>query len=347
MIAFALSSASCSNMDDRGSGEPASSSTGGATVATQTGGGAGARPNGSGGVTSAAGMGVAGKSAAGTGGSGAASNSSDASAFDDAGSNRDASDDGTAPGSSCLDGITNYESDGPFKFETKTAGNLHFFVPAVPVGCKIPVVYLAGGTGAVCDPYVAIQQRLATHGFLAVCNENITSGDGTECVTALDAAFAMYPSLIDDKIGVAGHEQGGGATFMCVQQAEAKWGKSMSYAGLAMEPASGLGGVGGWMDAYAMIRSPMFMFSGSLDAVTPESFVQQSFDALSDTDEAYWYSAIGATSIPVPIVPTQQVAIPWFRWKLLHDGKACAFFKQMPDGADWDMRRSQNERTCR
>jgi len=355
VVASALSSVACGKTNDGVSGAPDRSGTGGALGTLQTGGAAGAHPSGGGGAGTTGNGGVQSAGGAGveaTSGSGGASAVGGANGLGDAGELTDASgirdaggNDVTPADNSCLDGITDYVHDGPFKFETKTSDTLRFFVPTVPVGCKVPVVYLGGGTGAVCDPYVAILQRLATHGFLGTCYEAITSGEGTECVTALDTAHAMFPSLADDKLGVSGHEQGGGATFLCVQLAEVKWGKSKIYTGLAMEPASGLGG-SDWMAAYARITSPMFMFSGTADGLTPESFVQQSFDALSDTDEAYWYAAVGATGVPVPVVPTQQVAVPWFRWKLLHDRKACDFFKQMPDGADWDARQSQNDSPC-
>lgn len=90
----------------------------------------------------------------------------------------------------------------------------------------------------------------------------------------------------------------------------------------------------------------MLMLSGTEDHLVSESWVRQSFDALDDGIEAYWYSAVGATSVPTPVGPIQQVSIPWFRWKLLGDQNACEFFKAMPDGDDWDTLESQNEAPC-
>ena len=354
VIAFALTGAGCSEKSDDGRTRTTGSGTGG--VPTMQTGGAGGVPASAGGRTSnmvsAGGASVA-AGAPGTGGARGGSDAgdvSDAGSIDDASSSRDANADVGAPtDSSCLDGITDFGTDGPFTFETRTSGSLQFFVPAIPTGCKVPVVHLEGATAASCNPYVPILQRLATHGFLGVCQKSVTYGVGTDCITALEAAFMTYPELADRKIGALGHEQGGRGAFLCVQLAEAKWGKSARYAGLGMAPASGTGGADGWKEAYAKIKSPIFMFSGMPDPLVPESWVQQSYEALSSSSEAYWYSAVIATTQPisfVPLAPTQQVAIPWFRWKLLNDRRACEFFKQMPAGNDWDPRRSQNESPC-
>jgi hypothetical protein len=116
-----------------------------------------------------------------------------------------------------------------------------------------------------------------------------------------------------------------------------------------MEPASGFGtqpAGGSWQSVYKKIKSPMFMFSGTADMLVSEGWVQQGFEALDPSIEAYWWSANGATHIPVPNDPEMQVSIPWFRWKLLGDKAACAFFKKMPDGDGWDERKKQNDKPC-
>jgi hypothetical protein len=251
-----------------------------------------------------------------------------------------------SPSKSCLDGITDYESAGPFEFETKTAGAVKFWVPAVPPGCKVPVVHFANGTGATCDSYVAILERLATHGFLAACYEDPNTSGGMQCITALETVFTMFPDLADTKIGSIAH--GGDAAFTCVQRAEEKWGHSKIYTGLAMQPESGSGSNSDWMASYAKIRSPMFMFSGLVtDGIVSQSWVQQAFDALSATDEAYFWTANGLKFIPVPVGEANQVSIPWFRWKLLSDQKACAFFNALPmTDTKWAQAASHNPQSC-
>ena len=80
------------------------------------------------------------------------------------------------------------------------------------------------------------------------------------------------------------------------------------------------------------------------------SRVGQAYSAMPTTNEVYWWSATGATHIPVPNVPEEQVSIPWFRWKLLGDKAACTFFKAIPGNSainpGWTKTMSENEKPC-
>jgi hypothetical protein len=168
---------------------------------------------------------------------------------------------------------------------------------------------------------------------------------------AFDAAIAMFPNLVDKKLGSTGHSQGGQASFTVLQLAEAKYGADYIYAGLAMEPASGFGTQptgGTWQSVYAKIKSPMFMFSGlGTDGLVSQAWVQQAYDALSPMTEAYFWTANGATHIPVPNGEEEEISIPWFRWKLLGDQKACAFFKAIPmTDTKWAEVASKNAAPC-
>jgi len=274
-----------------------------------------------------------------------------------AGTDGAAGTDGGAAGSgpheaSCLDGITNYDSDGPFQFEAKTSGQVKMWVPMVPAGCKVPMVHLANGTGATCSAYAASLTRLASHGFLALCYENTNTGAGTQGIMAFQTALMEYPDLADMKFGSTGHSQGGQASFIVLQFAEKEWGDAGIYAGLAMEPASGFGSQpagGTWQSIYGMIKSPMFMFSGvGSDGLVSQAWVQQAFDAMPASTETYFWAKQGATHIPVPNGEEQQISIPWFRWKLLGDNEACKAFKAIPMmDTTWVDVASKNEVDCK
>jgi hypothetical protein len=300
-------------------------------------------------------------SAAGSGtpsGSGSIDNPmGDDSGTDDAGAAPPPSDGGstTIPHGACLDGITNYETAGPFKYTATSSGSVKIWVPTVPSGCKVPMVHLANGTGATCSDYGDDLVRLATHGFLTLCYENTNTGAGDQGITAFTTAMSMYPDLFDKKLGSTGHSQGGQAAFTVLQLAEAKWGIGTGYiyAGLAMEPASGFGTQptgGTWQQVYGKIKSPMFMFSGTADMLVSAAWVGEAYSAMNKANEVYWWSATGATHIPTPQVPEEQVSIPWFRWKLLGDNAACKFFKAMPGNTmispGWTKEMSENEAPC-
>lgn len=249
--------------------------------------------------------------------------------------------------SHCLAGIANYTTDGPFSFSSARSGSVNIWVPDVPSGCKVPIVHLANGTGARCSTYGSILEHLASHGFLTTCYEDTNTGQGTQCLTAIQTALAEYPDLADTKVGSTGHSQGGGGAIMCVYRAEQEYGDSIDIVGHAMEPAHGYGDApANYASLYAQIRSPIFMFNGSSDSLVSSSWVSQGFNALDDGIEAYWYEAVGAAHIPIPTRWTEESTVAWFRWKLLGDTQACEYFKNMPNTSDWDFQDSQNETEC-
>ncbi len=249
----------------------------------------------------------------------------------------------------CLDGITDFNADGPFSFQEARAGSVKLWVPDIPAGCKVPVLHLANGTGGSCSSYQNVLDHFASHGFLTTCYESGQTGAGTQGVEAITAAFDMYPDIAATRIGSTGHSQGGQAAFTVLQQSEAKWGDSYLYAGLAMQPASGFGAQPpgmSWQAMYEMIYSPMFMFSGTSDSLVSESWVSRGFAALNDTVEAYNWSARGATHIPTPQEETMEVGVPWFRWKLLGDTNACEAFKALEGNGRWTSEEQQNVQDC-
>jgi hypothetical protein len=99
---------------------------------------------------------------------------------------------------------------------------------------------------------------------------------------------------------------------------------------------------------YATIKGPMFMFSGlNTDGLVSQAWVQQAYDATSKTEEAYFWTADGATHIPVPNTQEMQISVPWFRWKLLGDSKACEAFKAIPTTiTTWKEVASKNGKPC-
>jgi hypothetical protein len=225
------------------------------------------------------------------------------------------------------------------------------YVPDVPQGCKIPMVHLSNGTTATCSYYMTVLMRLASHGFLALCYENTNTGAGTFGIDAYETALSEYPDLIDKRIGSTGHSQGGMASFNTLAYAEDKYGPDYIYAGFAIEPASGFGvnPIEGWPTLYGSINSPMFMFSGlGTDTLVAQTWVQMAYAAMDPATEAYFWTKAGANHIATSSPDTNEVIIPWFRWKLLGDQKACEAFKSIPDtNPTWAVVASQNEEPCK
>jgi hypothetical protein len=248
----------------------------------------------------------------------------------------------------CFEGIDASDIWGPYDYDAGSFGRVNLWVPEVPRGCRVPVVHVANGTGATCSMYSDLLTSLASHGFLATCYEDTNTGAGDQGLQAIQIARELYPDLVSAKIGSAGHSQGGMAAFTVLANAEDTFGPSFTYAGLAMQPASGFGATpwGGWRARYASIASPMFMFSGGADILVSASWVQSGFDALSDDVEAYFWEKLGSTHIPVPDLEAAEVGIPWFRWKLLGDQDACEDFYALRNSLTWTVYDEQNTVRC-
>lgn len=248
----------------------------------------------------------------------------------------------------CLEGIDASNIQGPYDFDYDSYGRVNLYVPDVPSGCRVPVVHVANGTAATCSMYNDLLGALASHGFLAVCYEDTNTGAGDQGLEAIQVARELYPTLVSNKIGSAGHSQGGMAAFTVLANAEDTFGPSFTYAGLAMQPASGFGATpwGGWEARYRSIESPMFMFSGSADILVSRSWVQDAFNALNDSVEAYFWEKSGSTHIPVPARDAAEVGIPWFRWKLLGDRDACETFYGLRGPFAWSVQDEQNAVSC-
>jgi len=251
---------------------------------------------------------------------------------------------------SCLDDITDYGNEGPFTFENRRSGALNFWIPNVPVGCKVPMVHLATGTGASCIFYEQSLERLATHGFLALCYETPQYLTGTFGMQAFETALAEYPDLADYKFGTAGHEIGGGDALFTLQLAEAKWGDRGVYATLGITPFHSCGDSStddSSDQPCDKIKSPVFMFSSlGLDGFVPPRVVQALFDSLSDSVEAYYWAKEGLQSVTPMDSEVQHISIPWFRWKLLGDPQACKAFKAILNEPVWTEAAVQNELPC-
>jgi len=256
-----------------------------------------------------------------------------------------------SPDNYCLSGITDYDKPGPFTFKRRIKGLVNMWVPDVPKGCKVPMVHLANGTGAICGVYKPSLERLASHGFLTLCFQSPMTGAGIGGMIAFETALKTYPDLADYKFGSTGHSQGGQAALVILQHAEAKWGSKGVYAGLAMQPASGFGAQpldGLWPQIYAKIKSPVFMFSGLItDGLVPQPWVTAAYIALNNKTEAYHWIKVLSLHIPVPNDEEKEISIPWFRWKLLGDRKACEHFKAIPKKKlTWIVKAQQNVQPC-
>ena len=133
---------------------------------------------------------------------------------------------------------------------------------------KWPVVVMANGTGVLATRYIPIFEHLASWGFVVVGNQDGSSWYGNSTSATLDwileqnaSSESPFCGKIDtEAIGLAGHSQGGVATFYAATQFEnAKYykaicsmsGNNPEFAANIKAPAFLIGGTNG-LDAKAI-----------------------------------------------------------------------------------------------
>ena len=130
---------------------------------------------------------------------------------------------------------------------------------------KWPVVVMANGTGVLATRYIPIFEHLASWGFVVVGNQDGSSWFGNSTSTTLDwflaqntdAESPFFEKIDTEAIGLAGHSQGGVATFYAATQFDnARYYKAICSMS------------GNFPDFAKSIQAPAFLMGGTngLDA---------------------------------------------------------------------------------
>ncbi|KAE9528965.1 chlorophyllase/cutinase-like alpha/beta fold protein [Testudinibacter aquarius] len=94
-------------------------------------------------------------------------------------------------------------------------------------GSNYPLIVMANGSGTPVSKYEPVLKHLASHGFVVIGSEELSSWRGTGAAKSLDFALAqnrnqnsvLFNKINADKIGVSGHSQGGaGAINLAMKQ---------------------------------------------------------------------------------------------------------------------------------
>lgn len=257
------------------------------------------------------------------------------------------SDAGMVEAESCLRVPSDYTRPGSYGFSVVELERTKVWLPELPPGCRAPIVHFSNGTGATCESYADVLRTLASHGFVTACAESTNTGDGTPCIDAIAAVRERYPALVSGAVGSAGHHTGGAGALLCLGRTQAQPTDSARRAGYAVAPAAGTGGGGGdWMVRYGELRAPTFVMRGSNDMLVSKAWVKSGFDALADQTESYWFEAIGANHLPLPLRWMHETAVAWFRWQLLGDKAACRHLKALPALEHWELEAQQAPSDC-
>ena len=205
--------------------------------------------------------------------------------------------------------------------------------PPEPYKGKTGIVFLIG-TGAQCFMYMASLRYWERKGYEVRCPRTNHTANGESCLAEISRLKTQFPGI---KIGISGHSQGGGASFVCAAKAEKRWGGTYPIVGV--QPAHGfeLKPWGTHIPLYRGLKSPSFQWNGDRDGLVPmrglPHAVKPGYDLLPG--EKYLYTAVGAKHMmPLPINWISESHL-FFDWKLKNDMEAKKAFLNLPNTRRW------------
>ncbi|HDY98189.1 MAG TPA: alpha/beta hydrolase [Pseudomonas sabulinigri] len=219
-------------------------------------------------------------------------------------------------------GVSNFSSGGSFSTTSGSAGfSCTVFRPSTlgASGRKHPIIVWGNGTGASPTTYRSLLNHWASHGFVVIAANTSNAGSGQDMLNCVDylvdqnnRSSGTYAGKLDvNRIGAAGHSQGGGGTIMAGQNNRIK-------ATAPFQPYTI--GLGHRSSSQSNQNGPMFLMSGSFDTIAAPTL-----NALPVYNRAnvpvFWGELRGASHFE-PIGNAGDFRGPstaWFRYQLMDD----------------------------
>jgi predicted dienelactone hydrolase len=199
-------------------------------------------------------------------------------------------------------------------------------------GCKNPLIIWGNGTFNTPSSYTALFNHWATQGFVVAAADTSNSGSGKEMIACLEYMIQQnttsgtpYSGNLDTShIASSGYSQGGAG---CLEA-----GLDPRFTVTAPVSPYVVVALGGYDTTSVMKQThPMFMISGDADTVAPSNNNQQPI-FMSAPVPIVWGTHAGSTHFEV-LNNGGAYAGPltaWFRYKLMGDDAAGAWFKKSP-----------------
>jgi hypothetical protein len=242
---------------------------------------------------------------------------------------------GAGNNGTCFPSVTDYTSPGKF---TPTSGNVAsvmctLFRPTIlgDGGCKHPLIIWGNGTFNTPANYTAMFEHLASQGFIVAAADTSNAGSGKEMLACLQYVIdqnktpgSPYEGHVDvDHIASSGYSQGGAG---CLQAGLDP--RVTVTAPVSPFIALPLGGYD--FATVGKQTHPMFMISGSADAVAAPASNQQPIFEQAPVS-IVWATHMGSDHLEVLNDGGGVYAGPltaWFRYKLMGDATAGEVFEK-------------------
>lgn len=229
-----------------------------------------------------------------------------------------------------------FTDNGTFKPMSEAGGvTCTIYRPATlgEQGRQHPVVVWGNGTFNTPDSYDALFNHLASQGFIVAAANTSDSGSGTEMLTCLqwildqNKASGPYKGNVDEAhILSSGYSQGGCGCLMAGRDP-----RFIATAAVSPYIVLPLGGC----DAGSVKQQvhPMFMLSGGTDTVAVPSDNQAPIFADAPVAIAWaTYAPAGHLEILGAGGAHAGPLTAWYRYKLMNDPLAAAYFKKSDSG---------------
>ncbi|WP_163507612.1 acetylxylan esterase [Fodinicola acaciae] len=216
-----------------------------------------------------------------------------------------------------------YENDGPHGVTVSQEGpdeTIYYPSDISSAAAKYPVLIWGNGTGATPAVYDAALRHWASWGIVVAAANTTQSGTGREMLAGarylIDegnrSGSKFYGRIDGDKVGAAGHSQGGGGTIAAAADPLVK-------ASSPIEP--------GPQGSVPMMKGPALFIAGQLDYIVPSPYVRGRYSTATQIPAVFAELAgsdhffPGATRIRLIGVETA-----WFRYWLAGDEQARGIF---------------------
>lgn len=199
-----------------------------------------------------------------------------------------------------------------------------------------PVVVMVNGTGVPYTKYEAIFKHLASWGFIVIGNDDGTSWTGTSTSESLNLILELnktegnifYQKVDTDKIGVAGHSQGGvGAINAVTNFDNSHMYKSIYTASCTQLP---LANALKWDYDVEKVTIPYFMVAGAgvsdANTITPLTSLKEHFDILKDCSSLVMARRSNVDHGEM-LIYADSYMTAWFCYTLLEDVEAARIFE--------------------
>ncbi|MAB23775.1 alpha/beta hydrolase family protein [Pseudomonas neustonica] len=243
-------------------------------------------------------------------------------------------------------GVTDFAASGSFTTTNGSAGFSCTVYRPSTLGAnnlKHPIILWGNGTGASPSTYSGLLSHWASQGFVVAAANTSNAGTGEAMLDCLDylttqnnRTTGTYANKLDlNRVGTAGHSQGGGGTIMAGRD-------SRISATAPFQPYTI--GLGHNSSSQSNQSGPMFLMSGSADTIASPTL--NSLPVYSRANVPVFWGELDGASHFEPVGNAGDFRGPataWFRYHLMEDQSAGDLFYgsncALCTDNDWEVRR--------